>query len=207
MTLVVATCFWDANENTPPNSRCFDESWVVKLAAGFARNLTVAHRFYVFTDQHRDLPDEIRQQPLISRPINFGSFTEPYRLNEPMILVGLDTLVIGNIDHMAHYCLTADKIALSRDPYKPDQSINGVALAPAGQRAVWDEWRGENDMTWLRQRDTAFIDDLFPGEVLSFKAHDIRRKGKQGARIIYFHGQPKPHELPDDKLVRKHWRA
>lgn len=122
-----------------------------------------------------------------------------------MILVGLDTIIVGNIDRYADYCLTASKIALPRDPYKPERSINGVALVPAGQKAVFDNWSGENDMEWMRKQDTVFIDDLFPGEVLSLKAHRIRDVGIGDARIIYFHGRPKAHELMHLDWVRKHW--
>jgi hypothetical protein len=204
--LHVATCLWDANRHSLAGSRCFNELWVEKLAAGFRRYLTIPHRFVVFTDRDRRFSRGIYQERLTADEPDYGSFTEPYRLNEPMILVGLDTLIIRNIDNLSHYCLTADKIALPRDPYQPDRSINGVALVPAGQRRIWDEWDGSDDMTWLRKQDTAFMDDLFPGAARSFKAHDVRRKGTQGAQVVYFHGFPKPNDLINDKMVRKHWR-
>jgi hypothetical protein len=84
-----------------------------------------------------------------------------------MILVGLDTVIVRNIDHFAHYCLTGDKIALPRNPYNAEQSINGVALVPAGHRKVFDDWRGENDMEWMRKFPWQPIDDLWPGQVVS----------------------------------------
>jgi hypothetical protein len=128
-------------------------------------------------------------------------------LNEPMILVGLDSVIVGNIDHFWNYCFTADKIALCRDPYKLERSINGIALVPAGFRWIWDTWQGENDMEWLRQHaeHTVFIDDIWPGHCLSLKAHDVRAKGLQGARVIYFHGVPKPHKLGHLGWIREHW--
>lgn len=205
--LTVATCLWDANERSLPTSRCYDETWVNKLAAMARRNLTVPHRFVCFTDRTRRFDAGIEQERLTAARPDYGSFTEPYCLNAPMILMGLDTVIVGNIDPMAHYCLTAPKIALPRDPYQPDRVINAVALVPAGHRALWDDWRGENDMDWLRSRDTTFLDDLFPGAVLSLKFHDIRRKGLQGARIVYMHGQHKPHQLLHLPWVREHWRT
>lgn len=205
--LVVATCLWEANEHSLPTSRCYDADWVNKLAAMFRRNLTIPHRFVCFTDRERRFAAGIEQERLSAARPDYGSFTEPYRLNVPMILVGLDTVIVANIDHMAAWCLSGDRIALSRDPYQPDRVINPVALVPAGQRGVWDDWRGENDMDWLRARDTTFLDDLFPGEVLSLKFHDIRRKGLQGAKIVYMHGRHKPHELTHLAWIREHWRA
>lgn len=203
--LHVATCFWTANEHSQPFSRCYTEEWVSKLYRGFKRNLSLRFRFVVFTDKERKFCAGVEQERLTSPTPDYGSFTEPYRLNEPMILVGLDTVIVGNLDHFWNYCFTADKIALCRDPYQPERSINGVALVPAGQRHIWDNWRGENDMEWLRQHEWTPIDDLWPGHCLSLKFHDVRRKGLQGARIIYFHGKPKMHDLPELPWIREHW--
>lgn len=203
--LVVATCLWSANRHTQDFSLGYTEEWVAKLYRGFVRNLTVPFRFIVFTDKYRTFAEGIEQELLGSEEPDYGSFTEPYRLNEPMILVGLDTIVVGNIDHFAEYCLTADKIALPRDPYQPDRSINGVALVPAGWRKVFDDWRGENDMEWLRQFPWQPIDDIFEGQVVSLKAHKIRDVGLGNARIVYFHGRPKAPSLMNLDWVRKNW--
>lgn len=203
--LQVATCLWDVNKHSLPGSRCYSEEWVNRLYRGFKRNLSLRFRFVVFTDKKRKFCEGVEQELLTAETPDYGSFTEPYRLDEPMILVGLDTVIVDNLDHFWNYCFTADKIALPRDPYKPEQSINAVALVPAGHRRIWDEWDGQNDMEWLRQQDTAFIDDIWPGHLLSLKAHDVRRKGLQEARIIYFHGRPKMHELGHLDWIKEHW--
>jgi hypothetical protein len=207
MSLIVATCLWKANDKSQSFSRGYDEEWVEKLYRGFRRNLTVAFEFVVFVDLFRRFSEPaIRQTNLTTENPDYGCFIEPYRLDLPMILVGLDTIIVRNIDHMAEYCLTGEKVALPRDPYKPERSINGVALVPAGQRYIFDQWRGENDMEWLRKFPWQPIDDLWPGEVLSLKFHDVRRKGLQDARIVYFHGNPKPNEMLANDWVRENWR-
>lgn len=203
--LHVATMLWDANKNSQSFSRCYDETWVEKLYRGFRRNLTRDFRFVVFVDRQRTFSDGIEQEKLQTKEPGYGCCIEPFRLNVPMIIVGLDTIVVRNIDHFADYCTSAEKVGLPRDPYKLNRSINGVALVPAGHRRIFDEWRGENDMEWLRKQPTAFIDDLFPGQVLSLKAHDVRRKGLQDARIVYFHGTPKADQLGHLDWVRQHW--
>lgn len=141
---------------------------------------------------------------MIADQPSYADCIEPYGMNVPMILVGLDTVITGPINHLAEYCLTADRIALPRDPNRPEICCNGVALVPAGQKAVFDEWSGENDMAWLRARHHAFIDDLFPGQVVSYKGH-VKKNGLGDARIVYFHGQEKPHELTDQPWIREHW--
>lgn len=206
MSVTVATCLWDANDKSQPFSRGYNERWVEKLYRGFRRNLTVPFEFVCFVDYRRLFEEPaIKQERLSCSSPDYGSFTEPYRLGVPMILVGLDTIIVRNIDHMAEYCLTGDKIALPRDPYKPERSINGVALVPAGNRRIYEWWRGENDMEWLRRFPWRAIDDMWPGEVVSLKAHDVRRKGLQDAHIVYFHGEPKPSALGHLDWVRDSW--
>lgn len=204
--LCVATCLWQPNSHSYGFSRCYDESWVEKLYRGFARNLNIPFRFVLFTDRKREFSEPIEQEWLSTTEPNYGCFTEPYRLNEPMILVGLDTVITGSLYHLANYCLRTDvEIALPRDPYARERACNGVALVPAGQKNVFEEWRGENDMDWIRTKPHDFIDDLFPGQVQSYKGF-VRDQGLNGARICYFHGVPKPHELPDVPWIAEHWR-
>jgi len=204
--LHIATALWDANRHSMGFSRCYDESWVEKLHAGFARNLTRPFRFVVFTDRHRELAAGIEQERLLAVEPDYGSFTEPYRLGVPMILAGLDTVVVGNVDHLADHCLVADKVALPRDPYHLARACNGVALVPAGQRRIFDDWRGENDMEWMRAQPHEFIDDLFPGQVVSYKGQ-VAQHGLGDARIVYFHGQQKPHQLQGIDWIDRAWRV
>lgn len=203
----IVTMLWDANAQSFDFSRCYDESWVIKLFDGFARNLTRPHRFVLFTDRKRELGDrDVLQIIIDSAPPSYGAFVEPYRLDAPMILCGLDTIVTGNIDHLADYCLKANLIALPRDPFHSTMVCNGVALVPAGQCKVFEAWSGENDMEWMRKQPHKIIDLLFPGHVVSFKG-DAKHHGLRDARIVYFHGHEKPHELADVEWVGAHWRV
>ncbi len=214
--LTVATCLWDANSNSHSFSRCYDETWVDKLYRGFARNLTIPFRFVLFTDRPRKFAEPIVQRPLVSKTIDYGCFTEPYKLNEPMILVGLDTIIVGNVDHFAEYCLSGQKIALLRDPKStrlkdkgyPDQSINGVAFVPVGWGKVFEEWRGENDMLHLRKYPWEPIDDRWPKEqIVSYKMHIRPNDNKlhPDNRLVYFHGTPKASDLTNLEWVKNNW--
>lgn len=203
--LTVATLLWDANDNSLSFSCCYDESWVRQLHDGFERNLKQPFRFVLFTDRERNLPAHIEQVRMRSKKPDYSSCIEPYRFGVPMILVGLDTIVTGSIDHLADYCLNEDTIALPRDPYALERACNGVALIPEGQQHVWRNHRGENDMEWLRTQDHVFIDDLFPGQVNSYKG-TVRQQGLGDTRICFFHGAEKPHQLLDIPWVAEHWR-
>ncbi|WP_270374971.1 hypothetical protein [Marinicauda sp. Alg238-R41] len=206
--ITVATLFWEPSERSARWSRAYTVEWVEKLYRGFARNLTGPFRFVVFTDRLREYGEPIEQELLTNPAPGYGDCLEPYRLGAPMILVGLDTIVTGNVDHLAEYCLTADRIALPLDPYEPTRVCNGVALVPAGWERVWTEHdhntRPQADMERLRRLPHAVLDTLFPGQVVSFKGH-VREHGLGDARIVYFHGPQKAPEL-DDPWIAEHWR-
>lgn len=203
--LTVCTLFWKANRHSKSFSSMYDETWVEKLYRGFARNLTQPFRFVCFVNAEHRFAEPIEQALYLPPEPTYADCIKPYCLGEPMILVGLDTVVTGNIDHLADYCMTADKIALPRDPYAPHRACNGVALVPAGWERIATEHRGENDMDHVRAYPHAYLDDLFPSEVVSWKGH-VETRGASTARIIYFHGERKPHQLRDHPLIADHWR-
>lgn len=203
--ITIATLLWDPNKSSLSFSRMYSEEWANRLYRGFARNLTVPFRFVCFTDRPREFVPGIEQQRLSSSEPSYGDCIEPFRLGCPTILCGLDTVVTGNCDHLAEYCQTGAAIALPRDPFNDRQACNGVSLIPAGHQSTWSEWRGENDMEWLRGRPHVIMDDIWPGQVVSYKGH-VKRYGLGDARIVFFHGAEKPHELDDVPWIGRHWR-
>ena len=203
--LAIVSLLWDANRNSESFSTCYTEEWVEKLYWGFERNLTREFEFILYTDRQREFTVPVTQYRLPAIAPNYGHCILPYRMGRPMILVGLDTIVTGNIDHLADYCMTAERFACPRDPYWPERVCNGVALVPAGHEHIGLEWDGANDMEWVRKYSPLVIDDLFPEQVVSFKGH-VKQRGLGDARIVYFHGEEKPHQLDLD-WVRQHWNG
>ncbi len=198
--------YWKANRQSLGFSRVYSDEWVEKLYRGFARNLTQPFTFICFTDKFRKYSEPIEQELLNpTRRPDYGSCIEPYKLGKPMILVGLDTVITGNIDHLADYCKTMVRIALPRAVYKKNTVCNGVALVPAGHSDIYRRWDGENDMLYMRQQIYSVIDDLFPGQVVSYKGH-VKEHGLGDARIVFFHGEEKPHQLRMVKWLRRHWK-
>lgn len=205
--LSVATLLWEPNAASQGFSRVYDESWVARLCNGFARNLTEEFRFVLYTDRERDLPACIEQRRIKAAKPDYGTCIEPYELSAegPMILVGLDTLIVGNVDHLARSAAERTTLGLPRDPYNPKQACNGVAMVPQGMERIASEHRGENDMVWVRQYPHTMLDDEFPGEVVSWKGC-VEKHGLRGARVIYFHGDRKMHQMGDNPIIREHWR-
>lgn len=203
--LHIVTLLWDANKNSLSFSKQYDESWVEKLYRGFSRNLTVPFKFVCYVDHKREFSEPIEQRFLNNKEPSYGDCIQPYELGVPMILVGLDTVVTGNCDGLAQYCMSADIIALPRDPYKRSRACNGVALVPVGQAHVAHHWNGENDMEWMRAQPHVFLDDIYPRQVQSYKGA-VKRDGLCDTKIVYFHGEEKPHQLGAAGWIGRHWR-
>ncbi len=208
--ITIATHLWASNDKSFSFSRCYSEEWVEKLYRGFARNLTQPFRFVCYTDGRRlySRDVDIEQQWLDAAAPDYSDCLQPYEMGVPMILVGLDTVVTGNVDALADYCMTAKKIALPRDPNRPHTCCTGVCLVPAGFQHIWTERDGTDDMTYMRRQPHDFIDDIFPGQARSWKGGEsvpgVHETGLQDTRIVYFHGRAKPHELTEEWLL-EHW--
>lgn len=208
--ITIATLLWSPNKASLPFSRHYTEADVRKLYYGCTRNLSVPFRFVVFVDRYRKLPPDIDQE-LIEGVPDYGACMQPFRMNEPMILMGLDTVIVGSMDSFAAYAIGGGKLATPRDPFHPETVCNGVMICPAGHAWVWNEKpAGENDMDWMRQiwvrGDAVISDDIWPGQIVSYKG-DVRQNGLSAdTRIVYFHGKEKPAELPHLGWIRKHWR-
>lgn len=204
--LTVCSLLWDANRKSKSFSTMYDETWALKLFNGFDRHLTFEHRNVLYTDRLRELPASIRQVvvPDLGQR-GYADCIRPYEMGVPMILVGLDTIVTGNIDKLAAWCFERKQLCLPRDPYKPSQAINGVALVPAGMQRIAAEHRGENDMEHVRRYPYRFLDDEFPGMVRSYKGH-VEKHGLGDTRIVYMHGEKKAHQLGHVDWVKDHWQ-
>lgn len=211
--ITIATLLWEPNANTRDFSSMYSPIWVDRLYRGFARNLSRPFRFVCFTDIPRDFAEPVETVWIESQSPNYSTCIEPYKLDAPMVLVGLDTVVCGPCDDLADYCLSAELPAYPLDPYRKRwrgrQICNGVALVPGGLAArMYGAHKGENDMEWCAANPHAVIDELFPGRVISYKAQ-AKREGIDGASIVYFHGAEKMHEARTQRAapwIADHWR-
>lgn len=204
--IVFASMIWQPNAASKHFSTMYNAAWVERLYRGFERNTTRPFEFHLWVDSFDyefDVPVTLHK--IDDDVPNYSSFIQPFELNRPMILVGLDTVITGNIDALVDYCFEADMICLPNDPFMPVRSCNGVALIPVGHAWVRETHNGENDMEWLRAHPHARIDTVFPGAVKSYKGY-VREHGLTDERIVFFHGLEKPHELTGVDWIGEHWR-
>lgn len=205
--MTFGTTLYKSN-GVPPWSRCYGPRWVDRLYRGIARNFKEPFRFVCLTDElYAFEEDAIEQQSL--KHTNWQ--TTCLQLHgikaDRLCLMGLDTIVVGDITHLAEY---TGELAVPRDPYRKHAPCNGVVLCPT--RVDLANSSAPSDMAALEGLPLDWLDDLYPNQIISYKVNmrDIgRTRPPADARIVYFHGEPKPQTLelfPEHEWVREHWR-
>jgi hypothetical protein len=124
--------------------------------------------------------------------------------------VDLDTIIDGPLDAL----LSAPDSMMLKDFYFPDRLASGVMRWTAQDRSIiWHQWLKDSESAMRRFHgvsgggDGAFlrevcrihrlpvraIQDAVPGQVCSFKV-DCAKRPPSDARLICYHGNPRPHE-------------
>lgn len=150
------------------------------------------------------MPDGWHDTPIVGWWNKLSLFRPTIILKGQVLFFDLDTIILGSIKDFAEY---RGKFAIMRDPYYPQHHGSAIMSWQAGQLDhIWTTWdRGgrpqfapAGDQKWIEtmQPEADFWQDMFPGQVLSYKAH-IRPIGyiPERTRIVAFHGKPKPHEM------------
>jgi hypothetical protein len=171
-------------------------------------------RFFCLTDDSAGLTPNIHP---IALPADLEGWWGKLYLFKPglfpdgarMVYFDLDTLIVGVLDQVMAY---RGDCALLRDFYHPSRGAPGVMLWRAGWGAeIWEGWIAEGqprnplgDLGWIENlnqgRFTKRLDrlqDLYPGDFVSFKVH-CQPYPPRGAKVICFHGQPKCHDAGRD---------
>lgn len=222
MTTTIITTLYQGEDVPPWSKDIFTPEWADKLYRGIARNMREPFRFVCLVDQEYEFQEPIDAIPFLGNYRNMWCLLEALRPDideNQKLFMGLDTIIRGDITHIANY---SPDFAMTRDPYYQKTRCSGVmsfnnkTAGPIWEQFVHDSNRDDfkmsgkwvSDMIWLDKNipECPLIQDIFPDQIQSYKV-DIVRDGKslEDARIVYFHGIPKPHEMSDD-WVKEHWR-
>lgn len=122
-----------------------------------------------------------------------------------LLYLDLDTVVLGDLAPLE----AVGRTTALRDFYHPGLVGSGLMyIAEADKSAVWDVFTADpvghmaRCSKWPRWGDQGFLQeympaqrwqDVLPGAVVSYKAH-CRRGVPPGARVVCFHGKPRPWE-------------
>lgn len=210
--VVTFACVLYQGEDVPAHSLgIFTPEWVDRLYRGIKRHCTRPFRFVCYVDRDYTFAERVETRKLVMPYRNMFSLLEPFREDlGRVVFMGLDTIIVGNIDALADY---AGPFAMLQDPYYPDRDCSGVMCFPHTP-AVWEAFKAGHEKHAREQTMFGFPSDMIwlntvpherlaiPG-IYSYKAH-CREGMPADARIVYFHGKEKPHEL-DLPWVREHW--
>lgn len=185
--------------------------YVDRLRRGVARNLSLPHRFECI-ENAPDLPGNLRKMWVYSRDSG---------LRGRVLLLDLDTVITGSIDEIASY---DGQFCVLEDLWRPGRAGGGVIAFEAGdpalERMLWRPIARDvapvmaatkgQERFWLRQQLpwVDFWQSLYPGQIADAKPKSkirrIIRQVPEGARMVCFHGNPRPHETRRDWLC-EHW--
>lgn len=133
----------------------------------------------------------------------------------PFLYLDIDTVVVAPMDDI----MAQTEVTLLRDAYRDGQQgriaglQDSVMMLPEAARApVWKDWIS-NVNAHMRRRgamqalfqdhwlNTAKIwQEILPGQLVSWKVN-CARGVPAGARVIFFHGRPRPWDVPQFKRL------
>jgi hypothetical protein len=196
--ITVACVYYEAHDGVPSWARCYSPEWVDKLYRGVARNYSKPFRFVCLADNLYNFKESIEIQSLDTTNWCTACLQLHAIEADRLVQIGLDSVITGSLDELFAY---EGALAVPRDPYRPQHACNGVVLEPTRKDIALIT--NSSDMHALDLFPHDWIDDLYPKQVVSYKAH-VMEHGVGGARIVYFHGVPKPHML-EEQWIKECW--
>lgn len=217
----------------------YNANHVINLYEGAKRYTSVPFKFYVFTDNTKDLPQDLGWQfiklPEYNTPPDRGwwykmeIFNQQYKLTGKNLYIDLDTIIIKDLKAFWDLILT-DGLYICRDfnrQFLPtyqacNSSVMGwkddafdyvfrkFMLKPAINMG---KYRGDQDYIQAHVLSKIF----WPDELAMSWKWECWRRGKVGSenyksdkpqtfikqdtRILVFHGQPKPENCQDARMI------
>lgn len=190
--------------------------YVENLQRMVRMNLTLPHRFVVVTD---DAASNYRCPVMMAEHKGWWEKLRIFKrglFKGRVLFLDLDTIIVGNIDHIASY---EGNFATLHDFWRPMGLGPAVMLFdPEWAEFIYGEWAAERfpkgdprgDQGWLEnlnqgriRKEVDILQDMYPGEFVSYKTHCIQGI-PEGARVVCFHGKPRPHEVGG--WVRDYWK-
>lgn len=134
-------------------------------------------------------------------------------LSGDLLYLDLDTVLLHGLQPLIE--AARHRTTLLSDFYRPAQPASGLMyIAEADKEKVWRHWMRDPAGHMARARTTRCWgdqgilrqvlgdgvqrwQDVAPGQVASYKVH-CRQGPPPGARVVCFHGTPRPWAAPDD---------
>ena len=168
----------------------------------------------------KDYYQQIRIIPLNHHWHGWWAKMELFRLNGPVLYFDLDTLIVGNVTELLP---TKPGFYMINDFYKPERAGSGVMAWWGNYSFLYEqfqknasqimhEWNSPDkwgDQAFIHHNLQAaghaveFFRKKCPHAIVSYKVH-CDRGIPMDAKVICFHGEPKPHML--DNWAGQLWK-
>ena len=175
----------------------FTTKYVDKLQENVAEFCTAPYKFEIITPQ-RELPAAVKgfwiKLELFKKDRFYGT----------VVYLDLDTIIIDDVTDIFTY------------PHKFTMGTNWEN--PPGPNSTFMAWNGTQDLSYLDTTvdsqmakayprgdqayifekvgvTTTFLNQIFPKALVSYKYHVKGRGAPAKAKIVAFHGSPRPHEI------------
>jgi hypothetical protein len=202
----------------------YNHNYVNALAKSIKQNTTINHELVCLTDDPTGISSDVDR--IISLNNNYPTWWSKIELfrdgqftTNRVFYLDLDTLVVGNLDEILSY---SGKFAGLRDFYALHSLGSGIMawdtrytshiytkFAPIS-RSIITGYK-EGDQRWIDENKPSidYFQDIYPNEIVSYKRHCVDSTGSikipQKAKIVCFHGNPRPHMIKHEAIV-KHWQ-
>lgn len=200
----------------------YDYKYVNALAAAVKDNLSVDHEFVCLTDDPRGFSANVDR--VVKFKHNYPKWWGKIELFDPSVFetdsilyMDLDTSIIGNINEIASY--DGDFAGL-RDFYALHSLGSGImAWNKHKVSQIYDRFLPKanevmrnyegGDQVWIDQHKPSieYVQDIYKNQVVSFKRHCFINnviKVPENARIVCFHGNPRPHTIHHE-VLKRYW--
>ena len=186
----------------------YSADYVNRLARAVVRNLQIPFKFVCYTDDpeglrclYEPIPGTIKVEGWWNKLALFG-------LRKEILLIDLDCVIVGDLFPFVH----SDALAI-KDPWQWGFNTSVVRI-PSTLGRVYDDFvtvrpdmQGvHGDQDWLN-----VVPGFSPGSCFeeglcaSYKAEVKGHRLPEDCRVVYFHGEPKPHQVKE-QFVIDNWR-
>lgn len=207
----------------------FGPEYVNNLYNSIERNITVPYTFTCFTEDPTNVSCETK--PFLTTLPTWwyiiGLFNKEHGFKDKVLYMDLDTVITSNIDHIVSL---DTNFAITEDFYRPKGlQTTFILWQPEWGYFVWDNFKkvmqsnmsphvmgGTNGFIEgnISYNDADIFQNIFPEEFISYKVHispgHFRNKELPGnlntAKVICFHGKPRPHEVKELPWMKEYWR-
>ncbi len=183
---------------------------VFALERQIAKHTTLPYQLKIYSDLHYK-----GWIPLKSNYPGWWSCTELWRNQGPTIAMGLDTVILGNMDFLLEKAssLGPNDVLLTKSPFHDGQLVNAIQVWNGDLSWLYTEFNYEEQSKLYRGDENYMIDklekagaELKPIEdsfvnICNYRKHFVTGVSTK-PKVVYFHGQPRPWKTPLWKRVK-----